>query len=112
MYSRGAPDDVSGRPAIGAVPEFARFVVVGFSNAGVSYGAFWVLLTALGGGEAQAFVAQAFGYGCGVAWSFLWNGKWTFRRLDEPLLTLQPPHYRIFTVKDDLLTSRIFEVAL
>jgi Icc protein len=35
-----------------------------------------------------------------------------FARLDEPLLTLQPPHYRLFTVRDGLLTSRIFEVPL
>lgn len=35
-----------------------------------------------------------------------------FAQLDEPMLTLQPPHYRMFTVRDSLLTSRIFEVPL
>ena len=33
-----------------------------------------------------------------------------FALQDEPLLTLQPPHYRLFTVQDGLLTTRIFEV--
>ena len=35
-----------------------------------------------------------------------------FALLDEPLLTLQPPHYRLFTVQDGTLTARIYEVPL
>lgn len=35
-----------------------------------------------------------------------------FARLEKPLYTLQPPHYRLFTVRDGVLTSRIFEVPL
>jgi 3',5'-cyclic-AMP phosphodiesterase len=35
-----------------------------------------------------------------------------FAPVDEPLLTLLPPHYRLFEVKDSKLTSRVFEVAL
>lgn len=31
---------------------------------------------------------------------------------DEPLLCLQPPHYRLITVQDTFLTTRIFEVPL
>lgn len=31
---------------------------------------------------------------------------------DEPLLCLQPPHYRLVTVQDKVLTTRIFEVPL
>ncbi|GLV61039.1 3',5'-cyclic adenosine monophosphate phosphodiesterase CpdA [Dictyobacter sp. S3.2.2.5] len=31
---------------------------------------------------------------------------------DEPLLCLQPPHYRLVTVQDTFLTTRIFEVPL
>ena len=35
-----------------------------------------------------------------------------FARNDEPLLALQPPHYRFVTIHNDVLTSRIFEVPL
>lgn len=35
-----------------------------------------------------------------------------FAHLDEPLFTLQPPHYRLFRVQDGLLTTRLFEVPL
>jgi Icc protein len=31
---------------------------------------------------------------------------------DEPLFCLQPPHYRLVTIQDKLLTTRIFEVPL
>lgn len=31
---------------------------------------------------------------------------------DEPLLCLQPPHYRLVTIQDGILTTRIFEVPL
>jgi 3',5'-cyclic AMP phosphodiesterase CpdA len=35
-----------------------------------------------------------------------------FARNDEPLVALQPPHYRFVTIHNDVLTSRIFEVPL
>lgn len=35
-----------------------------------------------------------------------------FARSDEPLVALQPPHYRFVTIHNDVLTSRIFEVPL
>lgn len=36
----------------------------------------------------------------------------SFALQDEPLLTLQPPHYRLVSLEDGLLTTRIFEVDL
>ena len=35
-----------------------------------------------------------------------------FALQDEPLLCLQPPHYRFVTIQDGILTSRTFEVPL
>ena len=35
-----------------------------------------------------------------------------FSRTDEPLITLQPPHYRHVTIQDGILTSQIYEVPL
>lgn len=35
-----------------------------------------------------------------------------FAPVDDPLLTLLPPHYRLFEVKDGKLTSQVFEVTL
>jgi hypothetical protein len=35
-----------------------------------------------------------------------------FAPTDEPLLTLLPPHYRLFEVKDGKLISQVFEVEL
>jgi hypothetical protein len=35
-----------------------------------------------------------------------------FARSDEPLVALEPPHYRFVTIHNDVLTSRIFEVPL
>jgi hypothetical protein len=35
-----------------------------------------------------------------------------FASTDEPLIALEPPHYRFVTIHNDVLTSRIFEVPL
>jgi hypothetical protein len=35
-----------------------------------------------------------------------------FARQARPLLTLEPPHYRLVTIDGDVLTSKVFEVAL
>jgi 3',5'-cyclic-AMP phosphodiesterase len=35
-----------------------------------------------------------------------------FARQDRPLLTLERPHYRLVTIDGDVLTSKVFEVAL
>ncbi len=35
-----------------------------------------------------------------------------FARHDDPLLTLEPPHYRLVTIEDGILTSRLYEVKL
>ena len=36
----------------------------------------------------------------------------SFALQDEPLAVLEPPHYRLVSVQDGLLTTRIFEVNL
>lgn len=37
---------------------------------------------------------------------------WTFGYADEPLITLELPHYRLVSIQDGILTSRVFEVVL
>lgn len=36
----------------------------------------------------------------------------SFAPTDHPLLTLQPPHYRLVTISDGVLTTRVYEVNL
>lgn len=52
-----------------------RFVVVGVSNAVLSYVVFQLCFAALG----VAWISQAIGYAAGIGWSFLWNSLWTFK---------------------------------
>jgi putative flippase GtrA len=52
-----------------------RFVVVGVSNALLSYVVFQLCFAALG----VAWISQAIGYAAGIGWSFLWNSLWTFK---------------------------------
>ena len=52
-----------------------RFVVVGISNAVLSYVVFQLCFAALG----VAWISQAIGYAAGIGWSFLWNSLWTFK---------------------------------
>jgi len=35
-----------------------------------------------------------------------------FARMDEPLMLLAPPHYRVVQIQDGVLTSKIFEVSI
>ena len=62
-----------------------KFVVVGLSNAVISYLVFMVFLGMLGRNATGAFLAQALGYGAGIFWSFHWNRKWTFAVDDASL---------------------------
>lgn len=56
----------------------ARFVVVGLSNALVSYLAFRAGLELLPRAGGRTAAAQALAYSAGILWSFLWNRRWTF----------------------------------
>lgn len=56
----------------------ARFVVVGGSNALVSFSVFTAALAVLPRLAGSAGVAQAVSYAAGILWSFTWNRGWTF----------------------------------
>lgn len=59
---------------------FARFVVVGCSNAVIGYLVFAFLMRSqLFPDSARVPLAQGSSYGIGLAWSFLWSRYWTFR---------------------------------
>jgi Icc protein len=48
----------------------------------------------------------------GVPVMTLRSTAFQFARQDRPLLTLEPPQYRVVTIDGDILTSEVFEVAL
>ncbi|MEQ1863882.1 MAG: GtrA family protein [Micropepsaceae bacterium] len=52
-----------------------RFVVVGVSNAALSYAVFQICFATLD----IAWISQAIGYAAGIGWSFFWNSLWTFK---------------------------------
>lgn len=59
-----------------------RFLVVGVGNTGLTYLVFWLLAVRLGVPDP---VALAIGYVVGIANSYVWNRRWTFRSTDSPL---------------------------
>lgn len=59
--------------------ELVRFLLVGATNTLLSYAVFRLGFGLLVGTPARAAVAQAVAYGAGIAWSFVWNRRWTFR---------------------------------
>ena len=60
-------------------PTLGRFLLVGVSNTALSFVVFWLCLWVLPRHPVQATVAQLVSYVAGIAWSFLWNRRWTFR---------------------------------
>lgn len=56
--------------------QLIRFVIVGVSNAVISYIVFFILYSKLLAGD--AFYSQCLSYAAGIIWSFFWNKKWTF----------------------------------
>jgi putative flippase GtrA len=58
---------------------FARFLLVGLSNALVSFVVFQGLLRWFHDGALAVSLCQLASYTAGVAWSFYWNGRFTFR---------------------------------
>jgi putative flippase GtrA len=55
-----------------------RFLLVGLSNFAVSYVVYALAMTALAGSPVRALTSQALSYGAGIAWSFVWNRRFTF----------------------------------
>lgn len=58
---------------------FLRFLCVGFSNFLVSFGAFQLLLRLPWRFSFSVSLYQFLSYAAGIAWSFLWNRRFTFR---------------------------------
>ncbi len=58
---------------------FARFLMVGLSNSFVSFCVFQGLLRLPHEASLPVSLCQLISYGAGVAWSFFWNGRFTFR---------------------------------
>jgi len=56
---------------------FVRFLLVGISNAAVSFIVFRAVYDFLFIGN--VLFAQPLSYGSGIVWSYFWNRKWTFR---------------------------------
>lgn len=60
---------------------FARFAIVGCSNALIGYVVFAFLMRAhFFPDNAKVELAQGSSYGVGLAWAFLWSRYWTFRK--------------------------------
>ena len=55
--------------------QFVKFALIGVSNTLVDYGVTFALNWAFG----IFFLARTIGYICGVANSYFWNTRWTFR---------------------------------
>jgi len=60
-------------------PELGRFLLVGVSNTLLSGAVYWLCLRVLPRSPVQASAAWAVSYAAGIAWSFVWNRRWTFR---------------------------------
>ncbi|MBN1545628.1 MAG: GtrA family protein [Syntrophaceae bacterium] len=58
--------------------QLLKFLIVGISNAIVSYTVFLVVYKFVLFGN--AFVSQCLSYAAGILWSFNWNKNWTFSR--------------------------------
>jgi putative flippase GtrA len=63
------------------ISQGARFVAVGFLNAVIGLGLFFLLYNLL---RVDYVLANAIGYGCGLVNSFVWNKRWTFKSSKNP----------------------------
>jgi putative flippase GtrA len=57
---------------------FFRFLVVGLSNALISFIVYLVMLALLPHAVGMTSLAQAIAYGAGTFWSYAWNRIWVF----------------------------------
>lgn len=69
---------MSALPAARHGGAFVRFLTVGVSNTAVSFVTYVVMLRLLRVVDARVLLAQLASYGAGIAWSYLWNRRWTF----------------------------------
>ena len=63
------------------ISQGARFAVVGFFNAVIGLGFFFLLYNLL---RINYVLSNAIGYGCGLVNSFIWNKRWTFESSKKP----------------------------
>lgn len=66
-----------------SVYRFLRFLVVGLSNALISFIVYLVMLAFLPQAVGMTSLAQAMAYGAGTCWSYAWNRKWVFGSRDR-----------------------------
>lgn len=62
---------------------FLRFLVVGLSNALISFIVYLVMLAVLPHAVGMTSLAQAIAYGAGTCWSYAWNRIWVFGSRDR-----------------------------
>jgi putative flippase GtrA len=62
---------------------FLRFLLVGLSNALISFIVYLVMLALLPHAVGMTSLAQAIAYGAGTFWSYAWNRKWVFGSRDR-----------------------------
>ena len=58
---------------------FIRFIIVGISNALISFITFEVTIKLLNNFVAKGTAAQSISYTAGIIWSYTFNRKWTFK---------------------------------
>jgi putative flippase GtrA len=59
--------------------ELIRFVIVGITNATITYLTFILFIRFLPSSSYQGGIAQALSYACGILWSYFFNRRWTFK---------------------------------
>jgi putative flippase GtrA len=69
---------VTGRRSTRTSAAFARFLAVGLSNTAVSFLTYLGMLRLLRTVESRILLAQLVSYAAGIAWSYVWNRRWTF----------------------------------
>ena len=62
---------------------FLRFLVVGLSNALISFIVYLAMLALLPHAVGMTSLAQAIAYGAGTFWSYAWNRIWVFGSRDR-----------------------------
>ncbi|THI83029.1 MAG: GtrA family protein [Nitrospira sp. CG24A] len=62
---------------------FLRFLLVGLSNALISFIVYLAMLAFLPQTVGMASLAQAIAYGTGMFWSYAWNRTWVFGSRDR-----------------------------
>lgn len=67
----------------GSVYRFLRFLLVGLSNALISFVVYLAMLALLPHAVGRTSLAQAIAYGAGTCWSYAWNRIWVFGSRDR-----------------------------